>query len=52
MTLAHFPGNVIGRLDTLFIFAWVIGLFLLCSSLFAPLVDGEPDTGKRVCSLH
>lgn len=47
MTLAHFPGNVIGRLDTLFIFAWVIGLFLLCSSLFAPLVDGEPDTGKK-----
>lgn len=47
MTLAHFPGNVIGRLDALFIFAWVIGLFLLCSSLFAPLLDGEPDTGKK-----
>lgn len=47
MTLAHFPGNVIGRLDALFIFAWVIGLFLLCSSLFAPLVDGEPDPGKK-----
>lgn len=43
MTLAHFPGNVIGRLDALFVFAWVIGLFLLCSGLFAPLMDGEPD---------
>lgn len=43
MTLAHFPGNVIGRLDALFVFAWVIGLFLLCSSLFAPLTDREPD---------
>lgn len=47
MTLAHFPGNVIGRLDALFIFAWVIGLFLLCSSLFAPLTDGEPDTRSK-----
>ncbi len=47
MTLAHFPGNVIGRLDALFIFAWMIGLFLLCSSLFAPLTDGEPDVGKK-----
>lgn len=47
MTLAHFPGNVIGRLDTLFIFAWIIGLFLLCSSLFAPLVDGEPDVRSK-----
>lgn len=47
MTLAHFPGNVIGRLDALFIFAWVIGLFLLCSSLFAPLVDGEPDRKRK-----
>ncbi len=43
MTLAHFPGNVIGRLDALFVFAWVIGLFLLCSGLFAPLMDQEPD---------
>ncbi|MBS6396277.1 MAG: GerAB/ArcD/ProY family transporter [Clostridiales bacterium] len=47
MTLAHFPGNVIGRLDALFIFVWVIGLFLLCSSLFAPIVDGEPDTRRK-----
>lgn len=47
MTLAHFPGNVIGRLDALFIFAWVIGLFLLCSSLFAPLTDGEPDRRRK-----
>ncbi|MDO4260757.1 MAG: hypothetical protein Q4C82_01665 [Eubacteriales bacterium] len=43
MTLAHFPGNVIGRLDALFVFAWVVGLFLLCSTLFAPLRTGEPD---------
>lgn len=50
MTLAHFPGNVIGRLDALFVFAWMIGLFLLCSSLFAPLTDGEPDT-RRKCVL-
>lgn len=47
MTLAHFPGNVIGRMDTLFVFAWMIGLFLLCSSLFAPLVDGEPDKQRK-----
>ena len=47
MTLAHFPGNVIGRMDALFVFAWMIGLFLLCSSLFAPLVDGEPDTRRK-----
>ena len=47
MTLAHLPGNVIGRLDALFLFAWVIGLFLLCSSLFAPLTDGEPDTRRK-----
>lgn len=47
MTLAHFPGNVIGRMDTLFVFAWIIGLFLLCSSLFAPLADGEPDRRHR-----
>lgn len=47
MTLAHFPGNVIGRLDALFIFAWVIGLFLLCSSLFAPLMDKEPDRREK-----
>lgn len=43
LTLAHFPGNVIGRLDALFVFVWVILLFLLCSTLFAPLTDGEPD---------
>lgn len=47
MTLAHFPGNVIGRLDALFIFAWLIGLFLLCSSLFAPLTDREPDRRRK-----
>lgn len=47
MTLAHFPGNVIGRLDAMFIFAWIIGLFLLCSSLFAPLMDGEPDVRSK-----
>lgn len=47
MTLAHFPGNVIGRLDALFVFAWIIGLFLLTSSLFAPLLGGEPDTRKK-----
>ena len=47
MTLAHFPGKVVGRLDTLFVFAWVIGLFLLCSTLLAPLQDGEPDTRKK-----
>ncbi len=47
MTLAHFPGNVIGRLDTLFVFGWVIGLFLLCSDLFAPWTSTEPDTRQR-----
>ncbi len=47
MTLAHFPGNVIGRLDALFVFGWVIGLFLLCSSLLAPLTGGEPGIGKK-----
>lgn len=47
MTMAHFPGNVIGRLDALFLFAWLIGLFLLCSSLFAPLMDGEPDQKRK-----
>ena len=47
MTLAHFPGNVIGRLDALFVFAWVIGLFLLCSTLFAPLRDEEPDIREK-----
>lgn len=47
MTMAHFPGNVIGRLDALFLFAWLIGLFLLCSSLFAPLMDGEPDHKRK-----
>lgn len=47
MTLAHLPGNVIGRLDALFVFTWLIGLFLLCSSLFAPLIDGEPDTRRK-----
>ena len=47
MTLAHLPGNVVGRLDALFVFAWTIGLFLLCSTLLAPLQDGEPDTRKK-----
>lgn len=47
MTLAHFPGNVIGRMDALFVFAWIIGLFILCSSLFAPLADGEPDLRRK-----
>lgn len=47
MTLAHFPGNVIGRMDALFVFVWVIGLFLLVSSLFAPLTDTEPDKRKK-----
>jgi len=47
MTLAHFPGNVIGRLDALFVFAWVMGLFLLCSTLFAPLQSEEPDRRKK-----
>lgn len=47
MTLAHFPGNVIGRLDALFVFVWIIGLFLLCSSLFSPLTEGEPDTRMK-----
>lgn len=47
MTLAHFPGNVIGRLDTLFVFAWVMGLFLMCSTLFAPLQSGEPDLRRK-----
>ena len=47
MTLAHFPGKVVGRLDALFVFAWVIGLFLLCSTLFAPLKDGEPGTREK-----
>lgn len=40
-TLAHFPGNVVGRLDALFAFGWIIGLFLLGSSLFAPLMGRE-----------
>lgn len=47
MTLAHFPGNVIGRLDTIFVFAWVIGLFIACSTLFAPLRAEEPDRRKK-----
>ncbi len=47
MTLAHFPGDVIGRLDALFVFAWAIGLFLLCGTLFAPLIDGEPDQKQK-----
>lgn len=47
MTLAHFPGNVIGRLDALFVFAWTIGLFLLCSTLFAPIQAGEPDRRRK-----
>lgn len=47
MTLAHFPGNVIGRMDALFVFVWVIGLFLLVSSLLAPLMDAEPDKRKK-----
>lgn len=47
MTLAHFPGNVIGRLDALFVFAWVIGLFLLCSTLFAPLQSREPNLRQK-----
>lgn len=47
MTLAHFPGNVIGRLDALFVFVWVMGLFLLCSTLFAPLQGREPDKREK-----
>lgn len=47
MTLAHFPGDVIGRLDALFVFAWTMGLFLLCSTLFAPLRAEEPDRRKK-----
>ncbi|MFG6333685.1 MAG: GerAB/ArcD/ProY family transporter [Lachnospiraceae bacterium] len=47
MTLAHFPGNVIGRMDALFVFGWIIGFFLLCSSLFAPLMDEEPDRRRK-----
>lgn len=47
MTLAHFPGNVIGRLDALFVFAWTMGLFLLCSTLFAPLRAEEQDRRKK-----
>jgi len=47
MTLAHLPGNLIGRMDSMFVFAWVIGFFLLCSSLFSPLSDSEPDTQKK-----
>ncbi len=47
MTLAHFPGSVIGRLDALFVFVWVIGLFLLCSTLFAPLRTGELRTCEK-----
>jgi spore germination protein len=47
MTLAHLPGNVIGRLDALFVFAWVIGLFLLCSSLFAPLQAEQLSPAKN-----
>lgn len=48
MTLAHFPGNVIGRLDAPFVFAWTIGLFLLCSTLFAPPEAEEPDTRRKI----
>lgn len=51
MTLAHLPGNVIGRMDALFVFAWVIGLFLLCCSLFAPLSAKEPDRRSRYVLL-
>ena len=47
MTLAHLPGNVIGRLDSIFVFVWVIGLFTACSTLFAPLQAEEPDRKKK-----
>ncbi len=47
MTLAHLPGNVIGRLDSIFVFVWVIGLFTACSTLFAPLQAEEPDRRKK-----
>ncbi len=47
MTLAHFPGNVIGRLDTVFVLAWVLGLFLACSTLFAPLGNGTRNKWKN-----
>ena len=48
MTLAHFPGNVIGRMDTVFVLAWVLGLFLACSTLFAPLGGGTRNKWKNV----
>ena len=48
MTLAHFPGNVIGRLDTVFVLAWVLGLFLTCSTLFAPLGGDARNKWKNV----
>ena len=47
MTLAHFPGNVIGRLDTVFVLAWVLGLFLACSTLFAPLGNDTRNKWKN-----
>jgi len=47
MTLAHFPGNVIGRLDTVFVLAWVLGLFLVCSTLFAPLEKSARNKWKN-----
>jgi spore germination protein len=48
MTLAHLPGNVIGRLDAVFVLVWVMGLFLLGSTLFAPLEAEEPDLHRKV----
>jgi hypothetical protein len=48
MTLAHFPGNVIGRLDAVFVLVWVIGLFLLCSTLFAPLQADESGSRGKI----
>lgn len=48
MTLAHFPWKCDGRMDTVFVLAWVLGLFLACSTLFAPLGGGTRNKWKNV----
>ena len=39
---------MIGRMDTVFVLAWVLGLFLTCSTLFAPLGGGTRNKWKNV----
>lgn len=48
MTLAHFPGNVIGRMDTVFVLAWVLGLFLACARYLRHWEAAHEINGKNV----